>query len=554
MKSTSPTFLLAALLLFILPVSVAAQGISPAFNPHQLIPDTAFVDTATFGGSAGIQTFLEQKGSVLANTSLAFRLKLREPDDALLKEKLGDPNPATAAPRTAAQLIWDAAQASGLNPQVILVTLNKEQSLITGSFSSDDRLQRALDHAMGFACPDGGGCDGTFNGFYPQLFGNYDAEDNRYLGAAKSLVRSFQTPDGRGPYYEGKTSRVGDTIILQNTLGGFDGVSAKQEVILGNRSTAALYRYTPHVFNGNYNFWRFYTAWFEYPNGTIIKSLADSSHYLIQGGKLRRLPNFVARVREMDLSQAVVLSQTELAQYQKGELYQPLHNTVGIIGGEYYLFVRGTRYPVSRFVLKQKNIATTNTVRITQAEADLYPVGERLLPANGTALRVRGTRQVYYMQGDVLRLTSPLTVEQYGLADRVELATWSEVKDVPKEGYLPPVDGTLVASTRDRRTIYIMKDGVRLPLPRTLFLNLRYKVKDVNYLEDAELESFAMGEAPTPREGTYFKVDETGDLYLFSKGERHPVFAQLASEQQLDFPYSFPLSAVESWPLGAPAE
>ena len=197
MKRISGSILLGVTLL-IQPMIAQALEYRPEFNPSVLIPDVAFNDTKTFGGADGIQRFLESKGSVLANTTPDFLAKLHEPDNIPVKTVLGDPEPNLGRLRTAAELIWDAGQASGLNPQVILVTLQKEQGLISSNVSAS-RLQRALNFAMGFDCPDASGCGNLFPGFYYQLFGNVDTEGNRYLGATKSLMRSYAVQEGRGP-------------------------------------------------------------------------------------------------------------------------------------------------------------------------------------------------------------------------------------------------------------------------------------------------------------------------------------------------------------------
>src|SRR5437879_953663 len=88
------------------------------FNPGKLVDDAVFSDTQTFGGSAGVQQFLQTKGSVLANTGSDFLLKLKEPQDPKIKTGLNDPRPNLGRLRTAAELIWDASQETGINPQV----------------------------------------------------------------------------------------------------------------------------------------------------------------------------------------------------------------------------------------------------------------------------------------------------------------------------------------------------------------------------------------------------------------------------------------------------
>jgi hypothetical protein len=125
MKKILSKILLAAVILssFVLTDPAWAQSIpDPTFNPGMLIPDAAFTDTGTFGTAEGIQKFLEQKGSVLANTSPSFLVKLKEPD-TLTKVGLEDPQPNLTRLRTSAELIYDAGTHLGINAQVLLVML-----------------------------------------------------------------------------------------------------------------------------------------------------------------------------------------------------------------------------------------------------------------------------------------------------------------------------------------------------------------------------------------------------------------------------------------------
>ena len=106
----------------------AQEDIRSGFNPERIIEDSVFSDTKTFSGPEGIQKFLENKKSVLANTTPEFIALLREPDVKEVKDTVEDPHSNLDKKRTAAELIWDASQSSGLNPQVLLVKFNKEQS------------------------------------------------------------------------------------------------------------------------------------------------------------------------------------------------------------------------------------------------------------------------------------------------------------------------------------------------------------------------------------------------------------------------------------------
>lgn len=190
---------------------------------NALISDGSFIDINSM--SVGdIQGFLAGKGSYLAQFS--------------------------ENGRSAAQIIWDAAHGYGaasgtangivinsstgtVSPKVLLATLQKEQSLVTISYRDDNRLRAA----MGYGCPDSSGCKPQYAGFTNQVENaSWQFRYNYQAATNAGLV---------GRYTVNNVTAI-DTYTVQFT----------------NRATASLYRYTPHVFYGNYNFWRFMVDWF----------------------------------------------------------------------------------------------------------------------------------------------------------------------------------------------------------------------------------------------------------------------------------------------------
>ncbi len=536
-------------ILLLLPSAAAAQDVLPGFNPNILIPDTAFNDTKTFGGPEGIQRFLEIKGSVLANTSPDFLAKLAEPNNTALKTSLGDPEPNLGRLRTAAELIWDASQASGLNPQVILVTLNKEQGLI-GNTIAPDRLGRALNHAMGFDCPDGSSCGNLFPGFYYQLFGNADTEGNRYLGATKSLMKSFTTPGGRGPTIAGAPAKVGQDVTLGNTLGDFNGIFLQQIVTLGNRATAALYRYTPHVFNGNYNFWKFFTSWFRYPNGTILVSTFDRTYFIIEDGERQRLPFFVADIRKLDLKAAITASPTELDSYPVGPTYGPPDNTVVQASDAQFVFLDGIMHPVTHFVLKQRALDHATILPLSDADSGLFVPGFQLTPSDGTVLRGISNPKTYRVHNGILQQYSAFTFAQRGAAKILQKIPDEEIALYPKNGYVPPLDGTVVRSATSEGA-YLVSQERRLPLTPELFKNRGYTAKSVvMFTSNEELASLPLGPSATPAEGTYFSYGNAREMFVFKDGAKHPISPFVAKNRGIKADYVFESSIANFWPDG----
>ncbi|MBI3231573.1 MAG: hypothetical protein HYZ51_00645 [Candidatus Doudnabacteria bacterium] len=534
------------------PLTSIAQA-DPNFNPNKLIEDKIFEDTQTFGGAEGIQKFLEVKNSILANTGPSFLAMLKEPDAILLKQGLEDPRPNLGRMRTAAELIWDASRQSGLNPQVVIVTLQKEQGLITNHQDTPlDKLQKVLDKAMGFDCPDSGGCGDLFPGFYFQLFGNFDSAGNRYLGAAKSLMKSYSYAEGRGPLLDGLPSKVGQTIVLENTPSGAYNPPSNQAVTLLNRATAALYRYTPHVFNGNYNFWKYFQEWFRYPNGTILKLASGVDLYIIQNGTKQLVPAFVAIARALNTANPVIISPTEFDSYPTDKVFGPTDGTVVRVVGEnkQFVFLNNTRHPASDFVIGQRGLDVTKALSITAQEAALFEQGPVLPPSEGTVLKGSTDQSVYLVENSRLKLFSGFTFAQRKIpASKVITVPDAEVATYEKQGFVPPLDNTLIKSG-DIGTIYLMEQGLKHPLSAELFKNRAFSFKQVVVLSKDEVSALAIGAFAHPKDRTWLKNSQSGELYLFKEGALHAISKYVAKQRGITPDYAFGAGEVQEWPIG----
>ena len=207
---------------------------------NSLVSDGDFVDINSMS-VATIQSFLAGKGGYLANAP---------------SNQLGD----RSGGRSAAQIIYDAAHGAGeasgslngitinsstgtVSPRALLVTLQKEQSLVTRT----DYSQNALDKAMGYGCPDSGGCNAKYAGFTNQI--EWAAWQLRYNYEAAGMDASWWSSHYSTHYYVGYSR-------------SHNWSSTYYVVTYKNKATASLYRYTPHVGYGNVNFWRLMIEWF----------------------------------------------------------------------------------------------------------------------------------------------------------------------------------------------------------------------------------------------------------------------------------------------------
>ncbi len=157
---------------------------------------------------------------------------------------------------SAAAAIYQAAQMWGINPEVIISTLEKEESLVSGTSCDGWRYQSA----MGYDCPDSGGCSSTYAGFTKQvLWGSWQLE----FGQERSEGNLAWDGDGDIQYVgymtAGTYQRCDNATTCPPTV--FDGSATidGQTIQLANGSTASLYSYTPHL---NQSFPGIFEQWF----------------------------------------------------------------------------------------------------------------------------------------------------------------------------------------------------------------------------------------------------------------------------------------------------
>ena len=262
-----------------------ANAVDPSdFDPGRIIDDAVFTDTSTMSVSE-IQAFLDAKmpncDTNGTGTSPWYapdydgdgrqerweygRYKGNPAPFTCLKDYVENPTTqqnnygggSVSGGKSAARIIWEAAQAHDINPQVLIVTLQKESSLITDAWP----FERQFDRAMGYACPDSGpnnsaNCDESHYGFANQI------------EKAAWQFRRYLTYPGNYNY------SVGNRYIQYNPSSSCGGST----VNIQTAATGALYNYTPYQPNqaalnnypgtapcgayGNRNFWFTFNEWF----------------------------------------------------------------------------------------------------------------------------------------------------------------------------------------------------------------------------------------------------------------------------------------------------
>jgi uncharacterized protein with LGFP repeats len=221
------------------------------FDAGNIISDAVFFDSRSMTAS-DVQRFLDTKGAKCVAGEMPCMKDYRQ--DTV--DQAGDAYCTTyrgAQQESAASIIAKVAAACGISPRVLLVLLQKEQSLV----SRTKPTTYAYTKATGFGCPDTAACDPAFSGFVSQVY---------------FAARQFQryAAGVAGSYRAGRENTI---LFNPNRSCG------SSKVYIANKATAGLYSYTPYQPNraaldagygtgdkcsayGNRNFWNYFTDWF----------------------------------------------------------------------------------------------------------------------------------------------------------------------------------------------------------------------------------------------------------------------------------------------------
>ena len=246
------------------------------FRPGNIVSDAVFFDSSTLS-EAQIQSFLESKVSSCRSGYTCLK-------DYYVQTRSIAADPMCGAysgggMERASRVIYKVAQACGINPQVIIVMLQKEQGLITSTAPSSWAYQAA----MGQGCPDTAACDTAYYGLFNQVY-----------GGARQMKR-YANPPGTSNYFTWYAP--GNTW---NVLYHPNSACGRSPVYIENQATANLYYYTPYQPNaaalragygegdgcssyGNRNFFNYFTDWFgstQVPNRPFFTSL-DSGSFIV---------------------------------------------------------------------------------------------------------------------------------------------------------------------------------------------------------------------------------------------------------------------------------
>lgn len=227
-----------------------------AFDPGTLISDADFYDADAMNAD-DIQRFLDEQIGRCANDSCLARLRMPvDSRDPVVSSSTGETvcEGLDGGDLTAAEIIDRVQRACGISAKVLLVTLQKEQSLVSGRAARAPTPEQ-LGAAMGARCPDDAPCDPGAAGFADQV------------AQGATDLKSYSASDFM--------RQPGTHYIAYSP----DPACGGTDVTITNEATAALYNYTPYQPNaaalaarwgtgdacsayGNRNFALYWALWF----------------------------------------------------------------------------------------------------------------------------------------------------------------------------------------------------------------------------------------------------------------------------------------------------
>lgn len=440
--------------IFSLLTTLPAQA-QVAFDPQFIISDPELEDTTSWSRS-DVQRFLIERGSYLSNytcTDVSGTVKL------------------------ATDIIYDAAQKYRINPKFLLVTLQKEQSLVTDDTPSSKQLDWATGYAVCDSCDRADPRVQKFKGFGAQVDNAAGIMRWYYDNQSNPIVKKKDTP-----------------LIIDNT-----------SVTPGSWATAFLYTYTPHL-HGNANFWRIWNTWFQqvYPNGTLLVSASTSgdNYWLIENGEKRHFKNKTALITRTDPRNALRADPIDLTNYKDGvEIAFPNYSILHSPNATYLLDYDTLRPFASDEVVAKLGFNPDEVIDVAAADLTGYTTGLTITASSsapqGVVYQITDLKNAYYLLKDetLFPITDKalLAINYKNLP--IEKHRAKDLRDFPMAD-LPVVfkDGTLLKE-KDSSQIYVIDHGKKRPLADDdTFIALGYQRGNIATAERLTLLNIPSGE------------------------------------------------------------
>ena len=435
----------------------AAAATAGAFNAGNIISDSLFYDGGAMNGDQ-VEGFLQ--GKVPRCTSGYTCLKdYTQATPNVAGDAYCPGGYSGSGSERAADIIAKVGSSCNISQRVLLVLLEKEQSLVTLTNPGSGRYLSAT----GFNCPDTAPCDPNVAGFFYQIY-----------YAARQFQNYAQNPT-RWNYQAGRVNS-----ILYSPVKSTCPNPPRGDVFIQNKATAGLYIYTPYQPNaaalsnlygsgdgcssyGNRNFWRLFTDWFgpTTPASTLLRTVDNATLYLVAGDTKYPIASVSVWIALAPLGPVGYVSQQYLDSLPTG------HNvgrTIRDPGGTIYFVDSGIKLPLTSCAQAADygaSCAPTGYVQLSDIQSAAFATGPTLSNVLGT---VEGARY-YIHSGTKAEILDDQSQVAAGIPLGMNVLSENAVADLP---LVAPIvrDGTFVVS-RGVGSTSLLAGGKSYPVAAT---------------------------------------------------------------------------------------
>lgn len=437
-------------------------GVLGAFNPNYIMSDRDLEDKTSLS-AVRIQQFLETQGSGLAT---------------LTTDAYGGTR------KKAADIIYDAGVYWGISPKYLLVRLQVEQSLISTKSPSERQLKWATGYAVCDSCSTSDPAIQKYAGFFNQV--NWAARRLRESYLPDLLSRGY-TLSGWGP---GITKTSGDGYAVTPL----------------NNATAAMYTYTPHVYNANFNVWTLWNRWFvpQYPDGSLLQDETTGGIWKIDNGKRRPFQNRAAYFSRYSTSQLIQASKTTIEAYDIGvPIKFPNYAIVRVPGSHTYLLDGETKRRIlSPEVFRSLGFNPEEVITATAEDVSAYTDGDHISMASsypsGILLQSRQTGGVSFVQNGIRHSIFSKEILRSRFKNRaITQADEATISQYPVGDPVYFNDGELVTSP-GTPSVFFISNGKKRPIAsKDAFTSLGFQWKNVIRTTDRAIDIHQTGDPIT---------------------------------------------------------
>jgi hypothetical protein len=278
--------------------------------------------------------------------------------------------------------------------------------------------------------------------------------------------------------------KKGETYTFTNP---YSTIRSETTVVTpANIATAALYNYTPHVYNGNYNFYNIWNRYFtrDYTDGSLLQAEGEAGVWLIQNGQKRPFHSKGALTSRFNTDKIIIVNKSDLDKYETGTPIKfPNYSLLRAPDGSIYLLVDD----------KKRKIADSEAFRLIGYNPEEV--------SNASWEDIRG-----YIDGKELTASSTYPT------------------------------GALLQNNKTGG-VYWVYEGEKAPILDSIFLKTKFKRKEIIAINPEQLENFKTIDPVLYEDGELLKSPNSQAVYLIANGEKRP-FASGEDFEKLGYKWS----------------